>query len=183
MKVSALPHICETLSQQQLVEPGTVLSFVVVVSSADDTPVETTATTTEGERRLAVEVTEDKSRARSGDEIPYTVSYANLGGEVLEDVIIVFVIPASTSLVTASDGGASDPEGVVEWALDVLDPREEEVIRMRYGIGRKMRHTLEEIGKEIGVTRERVRQIQLEALRNLRQMLESHGIDSRAALD
>ena len=43
--------------------------------------------------------------------------------------------------------------------------------------------TLEEIGREIGVTRERVRQIQIEALRNLKEMLESHGIDSRAVLD
>jgi RNA polymerase nonessential primary-like sigma factor len=45
------------------------------------------------------------------------------------------------------------------------------------------RLTLEEIGREIGVTRERVRQIQIEALRNLKEMLESQGIDSRAVLD
>lgn len=106
------------------IEPGTVLSFAIVLSSAGEAPVEKTATTTEGDRALAVEVTEDKSRVRSGDEIPYTVSYANLGGEVLEDVVIVFVVPASSSLVTASDGGASDPEGVVEWVLAALDPGE-----------------------------------------------------------
>ena len=57
------------------------------------------------------------------------------------------------------------------------------VVERRFGLHGYRRLTLEEIGKEIGVTRERVRQIQLEALRNLRQMLESHGIDSRAALD
>jgi RNA polymerase nonessential primary-like sigma factor len=45
------------------------------------------------------------------------------------------------------------------------------------------RATLEEIGVEIGVTRERVRQIQLVALKNLRVLLESHGISGDAVLD
>jgi RNA polymerase nonessential primary-like sigma factor len=45
------------------------------------------------------------------------------------------------------------------------------------------RSTLEQIGEEIGVTRERVRQIQLDALRNLRSMMESHGISGDVILD
>ncbi|HXV77298.1 MAG TPA: sigma-70 family RNA polymerase sigma factor [Candidatus Polarisedimenticolaceae bacterium] len=61
-------------------------------------------------------------------------------------------------------------------ALDVLDPREEEVIRMRYGIGRKMRHTLEEIGIVLNLSRERVRQIEAIALRKIEATEESQSL-------
>ena len=50
------------------------------------------------------------------------------------------------------------------------------VVERRFGLHGYRRETLERIGEEIGVTRERVRQIQLEALQNLREMLESQGI-------
>jgi RNA polymerase primary sigma factor len=52
--------------------------------------------------------------------------------------------------------------------LQKLSPREEKIIRMRFGIREKMEHTLEETGKVFGVTRERIRQIELVALRKLR---------------
>ncbi len=52
--------------------------------------------------------------------------------------------------------------------LDTLTPREEKVLRMRFGIGEKQDYTLEEVGKVLGVTRERVRQIEAKALRRLR---------------
>ena len=68
------------------------------------------------------------------------------------------------------------------WVWELSD-KQRAVVERRFGLHGYRRLTLEEIGREIGVTRERVRQIQLEALRNLRQMLESNGIDSRAALD
>ena len=61
-------------------------------------------------------------------------------------------------------------------ALDVLDPREAEVIRMRYGIGRKMRHTLEEIGMVLNLSRERVRQIEAIALRKIEATEESQSL-------
>jgi RNA polymerase nonessential primary-like sigma factor len=64
-----------------------------------------------------------------------------------------------------------------------LNDKQRAVVERRFGLHGHRRLTLEEIGREIGVTRERVRQIQIEALRNLREMLESQGIDSRAALD
>ena len=64
-----------------------------------------------------------------------------------------------------------------------LSDKQREVVERRFGLHGYRRLTLEEIGREIGVTRERVRQIQIEALRNLKQMLESHGVDSRAVLD
>jgi RNA polymerase primary sigma factor len=52
--------------------------------------------------------------------------------------------------------------------LKTLSPREEKVIRLRFGIGCEREHTLEEIGQEYDVTRERIRQIEAKALRQLR---------------
>ena len=52
--------------------------------------------------------------------------------------------------------------------LKALSAIEEKVMRMRFGIGYDQEHTLEEIGQEIGLTRERIRQIQGQALEKLR---------------
>jgi len=52
--------------------------------------------------------------------------------------------------------------------LATLTPREEKVLRMRFGIGQKADHTLEEVGRDFEVTRERIRQIEAKALRKLR---------------
>jgi RNA polymerase primary sigma factor len=52
--------------------------------------------------------------------------------------------------------------------LTTLTPREEKVLRMRFGIGEKADHTLEEVGRDFDVTRERIRQIEAKALRKLR---------------
>jgi len=62
-------------------------------------------------------------------------------------------------------------EALCEATLEVLEnltPREEKVLRMRFGIGMNTDHTLEEVGKQFGVTRERIRQIEAKALRKLR---------------
>jgi RNA polymerase primary sigma factor len=53
-------------------------------------------------------------------------------------------------------------------ALATLTPREEKVLRLRFGIDEKGDHTLEEVGQMFDVTRERVRQIEAKALRKLR---------------
>ncbi|MCH7805220.1 MAG: sigma-70 family RNA polymerase sigma factor, partial [Acidobacteria bacterium] len=52
--------------------------------------------------------------------------------------------------------------------LETLTPREEQIIRMRFGIGAGNEHTLEEIGQRFSLTRERIRQIEAKALRKLR---------------
>jgi RNA polymerase primary sigma factor len=55
--------------------------------------------------------------------------------------------------------------------LDTLESREATVLRMRFGLGETQPHTLKEIGSELGLTRERVRQIETEALSKL-----AHGL-------
>ncbi len=75
------------------------------------------------------------------------------------------------------DANAPDPEEIVskailrekiEEALDSLTPREASVIKMRYGLDDGKIKTLEEVGEEFGITRERIRQIEVKALRKLR---------------
>jgi RNA polymerase primary sigma factor len=56
--------------------------------------------------------------------------------------------------------------------LDALSPREQQVLRMRFGIGHTREHTLEEVGKELSLTRERIRQIERAALDKLRARSE-----------
>ncbi len=62
--------------------------------------------------------------------------------------------------------------------LATLTPREEQVLRMRFGIGEKSDHTLEEVGHEFSVTRERIRQIEAKALRKLRHPSRSKRLKS-----
>jgi RNA polymerase primary sigma factor len=63
---------------------------------------------------------------------------------------------------------ASALTGFVAEALSELTPREQRILRMRFGLGGETDHTLEEVGKVFGVTRERIRQIEAKALEKLR---------------
>lgn len=62
--------------------------------------------------------------------------------------------------------------------LSTLTPREEKVLRMRFGIGEKSDHTLEEVGRDFSVTRERIRQIEAKALRKLRHPSRAKKLQS-----
>ena len=62
--------------------------------------------------------------------------------------------------------------------LATLTPREEQVLRLRFGIGEKSDHTLEEVGQQFSVTRERIRQIEAKALRKLRHPSRSKRLKS-----
>lgn len=66
-------------------------------------------------------------------------------------------------------------------ALDLLSEREREVLKFRYGVGYDRSHTLEEVGRQFKVTRERIRQIEAKALRHLRK--HSKSKDLRVFLD
>jgi RNA polymerase primary sigma factor len=67
---------------------------------------------------------------------------------------------------------------VVKEILDTLTPREAKVLRMRYGIEMSTDHTLEEVGKQFDVTRERIRQIEAKAIRKLKHPSRSEKLRS-----
>ena len=63
-----------------------------------------------------------------------------------------------------------------EHVLHTLNPREEKVVKMRFGLDDGLEHTLEEVGLEFAVTRERIRQIEAKALRKLRHPSRSRKL-------
>ncbi len=92
-----------------------------------------------------------------------------------------------TLVDTVADTHVSDPvallqdsdlsENLNSW-LDELSEKQREVVARRFGLRGHESSTLEEVGREIGLTRERVRQIQVEALRRLRDILEKQGLNA-----
>jgi RNA polymerase primary sigma factor len=106
----------------------------------------------------------------------------------VEQVLSMVQEPTSLDLPVGEDGDATlgdlikapdavDPHAAVEAsmlaeflteAIAELTPREQRILRMRFGIGGADEHTLEEVGKVFGVTRERIRQIEAKALEKLR---------------
>jgi len=69
-------------------------------------------------------------------------------------------------------------EDTAQKVLATLTPREERVLRMRFGIGEHSDHTLEEVGQDFDVTRERIRQIEAKALRKLRHPSRSKRLEA-----
>ena len=65
----------------------------------------------------------------------------------------------------------------IDMVLSSLTPREEKVVRMRYGIGEPTHYSLEEIGTRFSLTRERIRQIEIKALRKLRHAKRRKGLE------
>ncbi len=90
-------------------------------------------------------------------------------GDFIEDLNILSPID------TATDTGLTD---TVTKVLGGLTPREAKVLRMRFGIDMNTDHTLEEVGKQFDVTRERIRQIEAKALRKLRHPTRSEQLRS-----
>jgi len=90
-------------------------------------------------------------------------------------------------LDTIADDHVSDPADVLQdsdlrdnishW-IDELSEKQREVLSRRFGLRGYETSTLEEVGREIGLTRERVRQIQVEALKRLRDVMEKQGLSS-----
>ena len=90
-------------------------------------------------------------------------------GDFIEDTVIESPLENATdeSLHFATDD-----------VLSSLTAREAKVLRMRFGIGMNTDHTLEEVGKQFDVTRERIRQIEAKALRKLRHPARSSHLRS-----
>ncbi len=90
-------------------------------------------------------------------------------GDFIEDK----KVPSPSDAITAKNLSEQSRR-----VLATLTPREEKVLRMRFGIGEKSDHTLEEVGKDFNVTRERIRQIEAKALRKLRHPVRSKKLRS-----
>jgi len=110
------------------------------------------------------------SYSPSGDRL---VCNSGLAG-ILHNAILIMNAPYTTTcdrwvgsaVDTVSQSNVRDETARI---LITLSPKEEKVIRLRFGIGCEREHTLEEIGQEFDVTRERIRQIEAKALRQLRR--------------
>lgn len=85
-------------------------------------------------------------------------------------------IEDSSIAVPADAATAESLKNAINTVLDEMPPREAQVLRMRFGIGMTSDHTLEEVGRQFGVTRERIRQIEAKALRKLRHPCRSAGL-------
>ena len=88
-----------------------------------------------------------------------------------------------TELADLSSGVKDDSTFLSEtikmlFGASKLSSREIKILKMRFGIGMKTDHSLEEVGRQIGVTRERIRQIEAKALRKLRRPARDHKLQS-----
>ena len=86
-----------------------------------------------------------------------------------EDIVLKDFIEDKGVISPHEAAESSNLSEETERVLSTLNKREERVLRMRFGIGEEYDHTLEEVGKDFNVSRERIRQIEAEALKKLRQ--------------
>ncbi len=127
---------------------------------------------------LAVELTPDRVREIM-HMLPQPISLETPVGDDQETSLGDFV--EDRDAMGLEDAGARAVlREQVATVLDSLGPRERRVLDLRYGLENGRQHTLDEIGAELGVTRERIRQIEAKALRKLRQPSRSKRLQALA---
>ena len=138
-------------------------------------------------QRASRELQQELGRDASAEEIAGRLGYRT--AEEVRDILSYFQTPVSLE-TPIGEGGEDSIQDMVEdktettpeeamnilvqkeevkELLETLNGREQEVIRLRYGLGDGKTHTLEEIGGRLGITRERVRQIEARAMEKLRK--------------
>lgn len=110
-----------------------------------------------------------------------TSANAPVGGE--GDRSILDGIPDQVGATPETEVQTDKLNSAVEEWLGRLNDKQRAVVERRFGLHGYDKETLEQVGAEIGVTRERVRQIQLDALSRLRSLIESQGLDSESLFD
>ena len=95
-----------------------------------------------------------------------------------DDAELMDIVEDSSAVQPYHEAITADLHVGVRKLLAGLTPKEEAVIRLRYGIGGRREHTLEEVGEAVGLTRERVRQIEVRALSRLRNPATGRGMHS-----
>ena len=142
--------------------------------------------------RAARKLTQELNREATAEDVARTLKKSVKDVEKmfkLADRVSSFDIPMGGEgerplLDVIPDENNADPSSILQdetvikhldsW-LDELDEKQRDVVVRRFGLRNHPRGTLEEVGLELGVTRERVRQIQMDALRKLRRILEHAG--------
>ena len=150
-------------------------------------------------KELNVYVRASRKLAQRLDHAPTPEEIAEEVGKPVADVLKIFSLSERISSIdipvaenekslieTISAEGASSPERQIEgenlsevlnkWLAQLPDKQREVLVR-RFGLLHHQEETLEQVGREIGLTRERVRQIQVDALRRLRDVLRKHGLN------
>lgn len=154
-------------------------------------------------KELNVYLRAARELAQTLDQEPTPEDIAQLLDKPVEDVermlklnerVISMDVPVGPSsekmlVDTIPDQQQSDPavllqesdlsSSIDEWLLELTEKQREVVVR-RFGLSGHDTYTLEQVGREIGLTRERVRQIQVEALKRLRDILEKQGLSGEA---
>jgi RNA polymerase nonessential primary-like sigma factor len=103
-----------------------------------------------------------------------------IGGD--GDKALLDIIPDNHSDPEVSTQDSDIKSSLIQW-LDELNPKQKEVLARRFGLLGYEPSTLEEVGREISLTRERVRQIQVEGLRRLREIVIKHGLSMESLFD
>ena len=150
-------------------------------------------------KELNVYVRASRKLAQRLDHTPTPEEIAEEVDKPVADVLKIFSLSERISSIdipvaenekslieTISAEGASSPERQIEgedlsevlnkWLAQLPDKQREVLVR-RFGLLHHREETLEQVGREIGLTRERVRQIQVDALRRLRDVLRKHGLN------
>jgi len=144
--------------------------------------VETISKFTQARRRLLQdlgrEALPEEIAAEMGEEVTKihhimkisqeTVSLETPVGENEEDSVLAEFIADDKVPAPSLEAGRVILQGRLKEILVDLSPREQRILAMRFGLGDGVTHTLEEVGKEFGVTRERIRQIEAKALEKVR---------------
>ena len=141
-------------------------------------------------RKLAQQVdhspTSEEIAAEVGKPVADVLKILSFG-ERISSIDVPVADKEKTLVETIADDNGFRPESEVEeenltnrlqmW-LEQLPEKQREVLVRRFGLMHHKEETLEQVGREIGLTRERVRQIQVDALRRLRDVLHQHGLNS-----
>lgn len=143
-------------------------------------------------QRLDREPTADEISKLMGKPVKYVKKMIMLNERVTSVDTPVSGNSDKLQIDLIEDNNIKDPSSTVqeedinkhleEW-LSRLNEKQQEVVRRRFGLQGYEKSTLEEVGNSIGVTRERVRQIQMDALRRLRQILEKEGLSLESLME
>lgn len=136
-------------------------------------------------KKLDHEPTVEEIAEKMGKPVVQVRQMFDLSKDVSSLDEVVYSDSERTVVDTVADDVHTDPRRMLEGedsenqldsCLDELTPKQQAVIMRRFGLRGHNRYTLDEVGQQLGITRERVRQIQISALRNLQRILRRRGL-------